>query len=341
MATIYFVTNRNPEPNVNNPTDFGPHFSAKGIDDLRFGKANVTGSGKNWRWKLKVAKEKITTVKRERKLGSLEIFGELQESMKSGVDTLVFIHGYNVSFGDALISAAQLMGRWSAHPLNIVLFTWPSDGNLLRPDKLRKLYAYKNDRSDAKASGPAFARAVLKASDFLREITRRDACGAKIHLLAHSMGNYVLRNAVHEVRKHITGQLPRVFEQVFLMAADEDHDAFEHDHKFKVLPQLATTVNVYYNHNDVALVISDKLKFNPARLGSQGPQHPRNVPGNVNLINASEALRTEKPYDRTGHGYFAGSARVASDAIQVLNGIDPDEIDRRRYIHSLNQYVLL
>ena len=40
---IYFATNRNPNDS-NSPTDFGSHFSPKGLTDLRFGSAEVSGS---------------------------------------------------------------------------------------------------------------------------------------------------------------------------------------------------------------------------------------------------------------------------------------------------------
>ena len=55
--------------------------------------------------------------------------------------------------------------------------------------------------------------------------------------MAHSMGNYVLRHGIQEARRH--SGLPRLFDQVFLMAADEDDDAFGKEHKLRPLPRLA------------------------------------------------------------------------------------------------------
>ncbi|MCP4591759.1 MAG: alpha/beta hydrolase [bacterium] len=42
------------------------------------------------------------------RLGSKEIFADLQKSMRRGGDTIVFIHGYNVSFDESLKAADEL-----------------------------------------------------------------------------------------------------------------------------------------------------------------------------------------------------------------------------------------
>jgi hypothetical protein len=44
MHTVYFVTNRNPN-RKKDPDDFGSDFSGEGIDDLRVGRATVSGAG--------------------------------------------------------------------------------------------------------------------------------------------------------------------------------------------------------------------------------------------------------------------------------------------------------
>lgn len=49
-------------------------------------------------------------------------------------DTVIFIHGYNVSFKEALTSTAQLKQNFSQDAggpgVNVVLFSWPSDGSM-------------------------------------------------------------------------------------------------------------------------------------------------------------------------------------------------------------------
>ncbi len=144
---------------------------------------------------------------------------------------------------------------------DICLFSWPSDGALLFSDpRAANAIAYKNDRQDAAASGAAFARGFLKVADFINQTEAR--CQQRLHLTAHSMGNYVLRHALQELRRQVSNQLPRLFDQVLMMAADEDDDAFDLDYKLFSLPRITRRTSVYFNRNDLALWASDKLKGN-------------------------------------------------------------------------------
>jgi len=329
MPTIYFSTNRNPNRRED-PDDFGGEFSSKAIDDLRFGKADLVKDGDAFKVAgIHVASERLKADPAKSKLGSRGLFDDLMGQMQKEVHSLVFIHGYNVTFKEALIAGARIHEKYAQrYAMNVIVFSWPSDGSMM------PLLAYKRDRTDAAASAPAFGRALMKLSDFLAEVRRGRECKARIHLMAHSMGNYVLRNGIQEVKRHL-GHLPRLFDQIFLMAADEDDDAFELDHKLKPLPNLGAGVNVYFNRGDTALVISDRTKSNPTRLGSQGPREPLNVPGNVSLVDVSEVVSGVLE-----HSYFWEDPKTVSDVIEVMKGRPADVIEKRRYLASQNRYVL-
>jgi esterase/lipase superfamily enzyme len=91
---------------------------------------------------------------------------------------LVFVHGFNVTFDEALQRGAQL-----ARDLNfdgpVVVFSWPSQG---------EIWHYGADRSSADAS-------ARRLAEFLDKVAA--ATGAKkIHVIAHSMGNRVLLPAL-------------------------------------------------------------------------------------------------------------------------------------------------
>jgi esterase/lipase superfamily enzyme len=325
MPRVYFATNRDPD-RKRDPRTFGGRFNPESFDSLRFGYATVVGKKVR---SVTVASETLSTDPGRVRLGSREIFAELMRSMQQGVDTLVFVHGYNVSFEEALTSAAAIQTTLrTGRGLNVVVFTWPSDGSML------PFLAYKRDRSDAAASGPAFARALLKLEEFLMAVRRGAECGARLHLLCHSMGNYVLRHGIQEARRH-AGGLPRLFDTILLMAADEDHDAFEHDHKLAPLPDMGASAHVYFNSGDTALVISDRTKANPARLGSRGPRCPLSVPGNVTLVDASEVVG-----GLVEHSYFLDSPVVVRDVRAVLSGTASDQIAGRRYVAAQNRFVL-
>ena len=156
------------------------------------------------------------------------------------------------------------------------MFSWPADGAIV------PFISYASDRDDARSSAKAIARALQRFLAYLAELERKvragemkpeELCRANIHLIAHSMGNYALRNALQALISDYGGRtMPRVFKTIFLMAADEDNDAFEHDGKLARLPELAEQVCVYFARNDGALVISDVSKGNPDRLGATGPR---------------------------------------------------------------------
>lgn len=340
MAKVYFATNRKPN-RKKAPNDFGTGFSEDGLANLRFGMADVSGEDLD-EFEIYLAPERLT-VDYQRKvkgsagsvLGSKNVFGRVREKMVLySRDTVVFVHGYNVSFKQALTSAARLKRNFSTSEggpgVNLVVFSWPSDGSMM------PYIAYGNDRQDAAASGPAFARGLLKLADFLRGSTPEEACNHQLHLVAHSMGNYVLRHTLQEYLKQSSGRPVRLFDQVFLMAADEDDDAFEHAYKLKSLPRLAKRVNVYFNNNDRAMAVSDKTKGNPDRLGDDGPRVPRGIPGKVSLVDVTPVVD-----GLVEHSYFLDTPKVVSDMREALAGTPSDEISARKYIEETNRYRLL
>lgn len=336
MASIYFATNRDPRPPTK-PTNFGKTFNKDGLGALRFGKAVLTKGGINFQ----IARERLVKDAGRKqkdgkgsKLGSKEVFASVRKAMSNNSqDTIIYIHGYNVTFRQALRAAAQMKSNFESlnggTGVNVVLFSWPSDGSMM------PYIAYANDRQDAVASGPAFARGFLKLAEFLRGATPEEACEQRLHLVAHSMGNYVLRHALQEIVRQSPGRPPRLFDQVFLMAADEDDDAFEQGHKLKFLPRVAKRVNVYFNNNDKAMAISDKTKGNPDRLGDDGPRLPRSIPGKVSLVDCTGTVTGV-----TQHSYYLNTPRVVTDMVHVLSGRSASEIDGRRYDPETNRYRL-
>ncbi|MFT7688854.1 MAG: esterase/lipase superfamily enzyme [Candidatus Azotimanducaceae bacterium] len=335
MTTIYFGTNRNPLPKKK-PTNYGKRFSEDGLSDLRFGRVIFKGKS----IKVETHDEKLTQFRdtnltsEKSILGSTSLFKEIHEEMLcKNAETIVYIHGYNVSFKEAMRASVKLSEEISARNgncgVNVLCFSWPSDGSMA-PWK-----AYSNDRRDAAASSAAFARGILKLTDFLQTMQRKDHCKQKIHLLAHSMGNYVLRHALQEIIEQSGGRIPRIFDQIFLMAADEDDDAFEYDHKLKLLPKLGRRVNVYFNREDRAMALSDLTKGNPDRLGDDGPRSPFSVPGKVTQIDCTNVVE-----GIAEHSYYLEEPRVLQDIVQVMQGLEPYEVTRRLFVDDRNRYIL-
>jgi esterase/lipase superfamily enzyme len=346
MTKIYFATNRNPLP-PNAPTDFGSTFSTDGLANLRFGKAEVS-LDPNVPPQITVAPENLFSD--PPLLGSQQIFEEVRREMQEQAeDTLIFIHGFNTPFHNALRQAAQLhdiltrtdvLNTTEPLRLNMCVFSWPSDGSLVLTDpRAQDAIAYRNDRLDAAASGAAFARGFLKVADFINNTQPEEQCRQRLHLMTHSMGAYVLRHALQEVRKFVADRLPRIFDQILLIAADEDDDAFDQDHKLRLLPRMTRHTSVYFNRNDLALWASDRLKGNPARLGTDGPIQPLQLPRHVYPIDCTNVV--SRFSDPTSHSYHLNVERVAIDLRQVLRNRPADEIPGRKYVQDSNTYRLL
>ncbi len=113
MAKIYLTTNRNTTGPKTKPTGFGKKFNADSVDSIRFGTAEVVGDKVK---SLKVSPEKLAKAEDSSVYGSKSVFAELLKSMQDGVDTVVYIHGYNVSFEEALVAGGNLHKRTSVHP---------------------------------------------------------------------------------------------------------------------------------------------------------------------------------------------------------------------------------
>lgn len=319
QTTLYFATNRKHEgPDHLHPTSYGKAFSSDGMQNLRFGKVTLevdeekvkdfltevtdgyAGNGEGLSSYLEEQSGKAAIMAYEDKTplakelvpreqnASTHMFLELKEKMEKGADVVVYIHGYNVNWHAAVGSATALqymLNRDRTTGLKetiVVLFSWPSDGSVM------PFAAYRSDRGDAQGSGVAVGRAILKLHEFLRTL-RRDAktpeqrlCGQEIHLLCHSMGNYVLQNALPKIIEHAAGStMPRVFKHIFLCAPDVDDDVLEKGKAMERLHELCANVTVYFNTGDVAMYISDYTKGNPERLGHAGSAHPFNVHNKV------------------------------------------------------------
>ena len=313
---VSFVTNRRYTNGV-----FGNTFpNAPG--DLRVGTVEVGADGRA---------QRPVVFPNTAKKGSMTLFDDLRGDMKTcGRDTLIYIHGFNNDFNESVEEGAEL-ARVLGGAYNVVVFSWPSNGKTLN---------YYPDRHDAEMSGLGFARGLLKFKDFIDHLSRENACERKMHLVAHSMGAYVLRHALQKM-KQIEGYAaaPRLFDQVVLAAADEDADTLTLDHKLANLSNLCSRLNVYFNNGDTALVVSDRVKGNPDRLGHDGPSKPWDITQKTVLIDTSRVVSGDLDMR---HAYIRKHPKVIGDLKHILAG-HPSECEddtKRTYIPHANKFVL-
>ena len=333
---VYFATTRCPN-NRRRPTAFGETICADDPQNIRFGVAQVSDDLE--KVSFTVAPEANVGRKNE-KLGSVAVFDEVRRDLLAEpADCMFFVHGFANTFESALIRAAQLKQFYGAggsvgKQLHMFAFCWPSDGVVV---SLKN--AYRSDRMDAQISGPAIGRTILKAIDFIGRLAPDERCNRRIHLLAHSMGNWALRHALTHIQ--VLGAAPAcVFDQAILAAPDEDADAFESEGKLGYLPRLARRVSVYTNYQDSALHVSDWAKGNPDRLGKGGPSNPDRVARNVTVVNCSKVITDKGDMDLTSHQYYRNDETVRRDIVAVLKGATDDMIDNRRWVLEKRYYTL-
>ncbi len=176
----------------------------------------------------------------------------------------VFVHGFNVSFENALRRAAQI-----AYDLDFdgtpFLFSWPSRGSL---------WSYTSDRESAEI-------AVDHLMEFLETIIA-ETQPTKIHLIAHSMGNVVLLNALEKIKLSRVNQSNAPFSEIILHSPDVDSDRF--GQLMKAINGLGANVTLYASTNDRALGLSGWIWGVVGRAGAV----PSVVPG-VETIDVTAA----------------------------------------------------
>lgn len=362
---LYYATNRNHIGDRWHPDSYGNKFSDDGMENLRFGVVTLSaeeaevrtylsadlgpggsGDGEGLAGYLKgmageaaiaAYEEKLDpdiaeTAQKDAKLGSKAMFADLRAEMEKSSDVLIYIHGFNVSWQDAVGSALALQlvlqnsaAREADQNVLVILFTWPSDGLAL------PWVSYKSDRSEAAGSGAAVGRAFLKARDFLADLRDRSRkggvqlCRQDIHLLCHSMGNYLLQHALARMADFTPGNaLARLFEHVFLCAPDVDDTALEAGQPLGQLHETARSVSVYHNRGDTAMVVSDYTKGNPERLGGGGAAHPALLHAKIHQVDCTPIVRgvVEHSYYLSGH--------VNADIRASIDGWAHEDRRRRR-----------
>lgn len=216
-------------------------------------------------------------------------FTNLHQTMAAkGKNVLVFIHGYNVSFEDAARRTAQMSFdlKFAGAP---VFYSWPSQANW---------YGYPTDRENIELS-------VNQIKEFLVDLAHKSGADT-INLVAHSMGNVGLTQALKEIE--LKSPEP-MFNQVVLAAPDIDADIF----KERIVPSLtgkAKHMTLYTSQTDLALIASRYFNHG-ARIGDSTDGVP--------LFDGIETIdATSIDSSLIGHSYYGSNVTVLTDLGNVL-----------------------
>jgi esterase/lipase superfamily enzyme len=210
---------------------------------------------------------------------------------------LLFVHGFNVTFDDAMRRTAQV-----AYDLAFdgpaVAFSWPSQGSA-------SPLAYTRDQRNADLSAASLRR--------LLELLTSDS-DVTVHVIAHSMGNRVLTNALQQLTP---ARRQGGLREIAFVAPDIDAELFK-----RIVKQIAgkaTRMTLYASSRDGALAVAQRVA-GYQRAGQAGSQIL--VVPEIQTIDASEV---DTSLLGLNHSYFADNSTIVSDLFTLLKGQPPQE----------------
>ncbi|MEP9368147.1 alpha/beta hydrolase [Xanthobacter sp. VNH20] len=200
-------------------------------------------------------------------------------------NVLVFVHGYNTMFSEALYRLTQ-MAHDSDVPGVPVLFSWASRG---------KTEDYVYDNNSATAARDNLERTLSLVASSKAE---------KITIMAHSMGNWVTVEALRQMKIGGKGIPPNRIGNVVLAAPDIDVDVFKSQLKRFGKPEKPFIVII--SRDDKALGFSDFLAGGKVRLGAYTNDNEL-----VGLGAVVVDMTNVKAMDPMNHGKFAQLVALA------------------------------
>jgi esterase/lipase superfamily enzyme len=208
---------------------------------------------------------------------------------RHGRRVLVFVHGFNNTFEDAVYRFAQIVHDSGADTAPI-LFTWPSRASVLD-------YVY--DKESATYSRDALETLLTRAAT--------DPSVAEVTVMAHSMGSWVLTEALRQMSIRRGHVLPKI-RNVILASPDLDVDVFLAQAAQVKRP--APLLTLFISRDDRALAISSRIGGGIDRLGAIDPEiepyRSKLAASNATVIDLTKL----KSDDELNHGKFAESPEI-------------------------------
>jgi esterase/lipase superfamily enzyme len=226
----------------------------------------------------------------------------------AGREALLFVHGYNVTFESAVERTAQITYdlQFAGVPM---LFSWPSQAVAAK---------YTVDETNARWAQPHFREFV----QFILDHLDLDV----VHVIAHSMGNRVVAESLHDLASSSTTRM----RQVMFAAPDIDADTFQT--MVAAFEGRAERYTLYASSEDSALKLS-KAVHGYARAGESGP-------GLVVVKGVDTIDATAVDTSLLGHTYYGDNRSILSDMFALLRDGNPPEqrFGLRECTHRAGRY---
>lgn len=240
-----------------------------------------------------------------------EWVGSVMSEAKPEGSILVWIHGYANGPQVMIERHRKLKALLAAQGWNgaLVSFDWPADD---------KPWNYVEDRRDGKRT----AWHLVDGGIRLFVDRQRRGCDVQVHILAHSAGAYVLREAFDDADDRLSLAASNwTVGQVLLIGADVSQRSMIRHGKASSLYRHCVRLTNYQTPQDRALALSNVKRAGCApRAGRVGL--PGDIPGNAVNVNCSALY--EELHDASSHSWYFDNETWAADAVLTLKG----EVDR-------------
>lgn len=256
------------------------------------------------------------------------ILEEAKSGEHNGVaegDIVFYVHGFNNSQAVMLERHRKIRAGLEANGFQgvVVSFDWPSADSALN---------YLEDRMDAKQTAFRLVEEGIKTFVALQ----RPDCRINLHVLAHSMGCFVVREAFDDAddRPAVAAQSWAV-SQVMLVAGDVSQSSLKDGNpKSSSLYRHCVRLTNYYNPLDEVLSIANVKRVGVApRVGRVGL--PDVLPGKAVNIYCGEYFKQHQgDFDMDpltkAHRFYFDDPRFLEDVFHCVDGrLDRNEFPTR------------
>lgn len=239
-------------------------------------------------------------------------------------DVLINVHGFNTATGEMLKRHRKIRKALEGLGFDgvVVSFDWPSAGVALN---------YLEDRVDAKET------ALRLVDDGIRTFValQRPDCWIDVHVLAHSMGCYVVREAFDDADdRRALAEHSWTVSQLMLVGADVSAASLDPGNpKSSSLYRRAVRVTNYYNPLDEILSLSAVKRIGVApRLGRVGLSQPLHAKA-ANIYCGDYYRKNRDAFGNdpsAGHRWYFDDPVFYRDVLTTITGaIDRHEFPTR------------
>jgi esterase/lipase superfamily enzyme len=314
VVPVFYGTDRRRDATAGSAVAFGPERGelSYGVADVSIPDDHRMGAIERpslWRLEFREDPAKHVIVQSVQEVPLSEFEQRARRTLERGSkkEVLLFVHGYNVAFADAVARTAQI--AYDLHFEGLaVLFSWPSEGSTPK---------YTVDEANVAWSRPRFTQ-------FLTLL--RDRLGAEtVHILAHSMGSRLVAETMAALVPPTEPQAARLRQLVF---AAPDIDGATFKDIAAMFKQKAERVTLYASSEDLALKAS-KLVHKYSRAGESGLD--------LVIVDAVDTIdATAVDTSLLGHSYYGDNRSILADLFELIRRGSPPEqrfglVSRQRY----------